>query len=281
MGGGLDYLTIVLMLLASLLHASWHSLVKSGDDQLAVLTGMCLVSSATAVLFLPFLAMPTGSVWLVLACSVVLHSAYRFSLAYAYAIGDFGQAYPLARGFVPIFSTIIAVWFLGQTPSPLQLTGILIVSVGVMMLASERLRHVRGPLLLAAMCVGVTVAGYAVLDAYGTRKAGDWLAYTAWLIVLDSGGFLLLMWAVRRRQLWTDLAQIRGRVVASGFLGLASFGVYVWALSGSQVGAVSSLRETSILFAAIIAILVHGEPVRFRRLFAAAIVFAGIMCFVI
>ena len=79
----MDQLTIVCMLLASLLHASWHALVKSSDDQLAVLCGMCLVSAAMAAAALPFVAPPPAAVWPVLAVSVALHSGYRASHAAA------------------------------------------------------------------------------------------------------------------------------------------------------------------------------------------------------
>lgn len=169
-----------------------------------------------------------------------------------------------------------SAWLLGQIPTAAQLTGIAVISIGVTILATERLHGIGAKLLLAAAVVGVTVAGYSVLDAYGTRLAGDWLSFTVWLIVLDSGGFMLVMWAVRRQKLWTDLSLMRGRVVAAGLLGLGSFGVFVWALSRSQVGAVSSLRETSILFASLIAVLVYREKATVRRLSAAAIIFAGI-----
>ncbi len=86
----LDTLTIVLMLAAGLLHASWHSLVKSGGDQILILSDMGVVACTAVLCALPFLPLPTGPVWIILAFSVSLHVAYKFALAQSYAFGDLG-----------------------------------------------------------------------------------------------------------------------------------------------------------------------------------------------
>src|SRR5665647_242997 len=118
----LDTLTIVLMLLAGVLHASWHSLVKYGGDQILVLAGMGLVAAAIAACALPFLPVPSGLVWPIIAGSVFLHVGYKLALARSYVFGD--QAYPLSRGFVPLFSTAVAFTLLAQLPSANQILGI-------------------------------------------------------------------------------------------------------------------------------------------------------------
>src|SRR4051812_49091723 len=127
----LDSITVLLMLLAALLHASWHSLVKYGGDQKLVLAGMGLVAAAVAMCALPFLPLPPVTVWPVMAISVLLHVGYKLALARSYAFGDLGQAYPLARGLVPLFSTAIAFIFLSQVPAGGQMIGICVVSSGL------------------------------------------------------------------------------------------------------------------------------------------------------
>jgi drug/metabolite transporter (DMT)-like permease len=265
------------MLSAAVLHASWHALVKTGDNQLTVLAGMSLVAALCAAVVLPFVPLPPPSVWLVLFVSLFLHSGYRFSLAQAYAHGDLSQAYPLGRGFVPIFATAIGFLTLGQTPSPSQLVGTVIVSAGVSWIAGDAVRQLQGRLILAAAGVGITVAGYSVLDAYGARASGNWLSFTAWLIVLDSGSFVALMACVRGRQLWGELADMRQRVSVAGILGVISFAIFIWALSRSSVGAVAALRETSILFATLIGMTFYGEERVFRRIAAAVMIMLGIV----
>ena len=274
----MDLLTIVLMLLAGSLHAGWHGLVKSGVDQTANLAGMGIVAALPAMAVILFAPIPPATVWLVLLVSVAFHVGYKLCVANAYANADLGEAFPLARGAVPLFATAIAFLLLGQTPSAGQCAGIVLISGGLMVLALARLRRSFDGVLLAATAgAGLAVAAYSVVDSYGTRLSGNWVDYTAWLIVVDNVTFLLVARLVRGRALWATLSAMKGRVIASGLLGLISFGVFMWALSRNPVGAVSALRETSVFFAILIGILLHREPLSARRIGAGLLIVAGIL----
>ena len=274
----LDSLTIGLMLIAALLHASWHALVKSGTDQMIVLAGMGLVAAFVAACALPFVATPSTSVWLIIACSVGLHLGYKLGLARSYALGDLGQAYPLARGLVPLFATVIAFLFLGQEPSGFQIAGIFIVSSGILWLAVHSIRRgVDQRIFIAAATAGLAVAAYSTVDAYGVRIAGDWLSFTAWLIFVDSGSFFILIYLVKRDALWADLWKWRIRTLVSGLFGTMSFSVFIWALSRSPVGPVSALREASVLFATLIGIAFYREPRSWQRVGAAVTIMLGLI----
>lgn len=274
----MDLFTIVLMLSAGLLHAGWHSLVKSGSDQLTILAGMGIVAVLAALAALPFLAPPPAAIWPVMLLSVVLHVGYKLCLSSAYARGDLGQAFPLARGVVPLFATLIAFWALKQVPSPAQAVGIALISCGLIVLAFDRAgAPTNWPLLAAAGGAGAAVAGYSVLDSYGTRLYGDWAGFTGWLIVCDNVTFLMIGRMLRGPEIWRELKVARLRVTFSGLLGLGSFCVFLWALSRSPVGPVSALRETSVLFAVAIGVLLHREVLSVRRIGAGALVLAGIV----
>ena len=273
-----DNLTISLVLAASVLHATWHSLVKYGNDQTLVLAGMGLVSASVTACALPFLPPPALSVWPIIAASITLHVGYKLALARSYALGELGQAYPLARGFVPLFASAIAFIFLGQTPSASGTLGIVLVSSGLIWLSAHSIRHgVDRRLLFAAIVAGMTVAGYSVVDAYGTRVSRDWMSFTAWLMVTDSTTFALVIYWMRGRQLWREMWQYRARMVASGILGTMSFSVFLWALSRSQVGAISALRESSVLFATIIGLVLYRESRSWQKLTAGGLIVAGLI----
>lgn len=274
----LDSLTISLMLAAALLHASWHALVKSASDGVGALAGMGVVATLVALCVLPFVPFPPAPVWPVIAGSVCLHFGYKLALARSYKFGDLGQAFPLARGFVPLFAALFAFVFVGEIPQGGQVAGIVGVSAGLMWLAADSIRGgIDRRIFIAALVAGLMVAGYAVVDAYGTRLTGNWLSFTAWLVFVDSGSFFLLIYLAQRRQLLTTLWDNRIRTLATGVLGIASFGVFLWALSRSAVGSVAALRESSVLFAAIIGMVFHGERRSAHRLGAAALIVAGLM----
>jgi drug/metabolite transporter (DMT)-like permease len=274
----LDLLTISLMLTAGLLHASWHSLVQSGQNRITIMAGMGAVAGIFAIMALPFVPPPPLQIWPVLVLSAGLHIAYKLCLISAYGRGDFGQVFPLARGMVPLFATLIAFIGLGQLPSINQCVGVALVSCGLSFLALDRL-HGRAtwPLLLGAAGAGATVATYSVLDAYGIRLFTDWLGFTSWLIVLDSFAFLALSRMLRGSRLWSELSASYLRVIVSGILGLLSFCVFLWALSRNPIGAVTTIRETSVLFAMAIGVLRHCEPLSLRRLNGAILVLLALV----
>ena len=274
----MDVLTISLMLCAGLLQASWHGLVQSGQSRITIIAGMGAVAGIFAAAALPFVPPPPPQIWPVLLLSVGLHIAYKLCLIGAYGRGDFGQVFPLARGMVPLFSTLIAFIGLRQVPSINQSLGVALVSCGLLLLALDRLLGAaRWPLLLGAAGAGATVAAYSAVDAYGTRLFGDWLGFTSWLIVLDSLAFLLLTRILTGPALWSELSASRLRVIISGILGLLSFCVFLWALSRNPIGAVTTIRESSVLFAMTIGVLRHREPLPLRRLNGAILVLLALI----
>jgi len=264
------------ILATALLHASWHALVKSSGDQLALLAGMNLVSGIAALAAIPFVAIPSLDVFAVIAGSVVLHAAYKVALASLYMRADLGRAYPLARGLTPIMATLLGVLLLHELPGATSLVGIGLISLGIVALVTEKSARLSGAAVLGpAVLVGATVAAYSVVDAYGVRRSGAWLGYTTWLIACDSVAFIGYAFAVRGRPVAAVWSAYRWRVLGSGALGLVSFGVFLWALSRAPVGAVSALRETSIVFSALLGALVLRETATWRRYTAALLVMLG------
>jgi len=264
------------VLAASLLHASWHALVKSSGDGVIALAGMNLVSGLAAIAVLPFVARPTPAALLVIAVSVLLHAGYKVALASLYARADLSQGYPLARGLTPIFATLLAFVLLGETLTTWTLAGVCAISLGVVSLTLERsARPLSAAGLGAALAVGVTVAAYSALDAYGMRINGDWLGFTAWLVACDSSAFIAYALATRGRSTLLAWRSAWARTLVSGVLGIGAFGVFMWALAREQVGAVTALRETSVLFAALIGALLLKESIGGRRAFAAVMVMSG------
>ena len=274
----MDGLVALAVLAASLLHASWHALIKSSGDQLSSLAGMNLVAGAVALTALPFVSLPAPGVFAIIAGSVLLHAGYKIALAGLYGRADLGQAYPLARGLTPIMATLLGLAVLRELPGATTLSGIGLISLGIMALFVEKTaKRLTPAVLIYAALVGSTVAAYSVIDAYGVRRHGDWLGFTVWLVSIDCAAFVGYAWIVRGRGMTSVWRADRLKTFGSGFLGLASFAVFMWALARAPVGAVSALRETSVIFAAILGALFLGEAATWRRYAAAAIVMLGVV----
>lgn len=275
----MDVTVIGAVLTASLLHASWHALVKSTGDRLVALAGMNAVSTLAAIVALPFVSPPPAIGFLIIAGSVVLHCGYKIGLASLYVRADLSQAYPLARGLTPIMAALLGLVVLGEWPSRSAGLGILLVSIGLFALTREKIgRHVSLWTLLAAAVTGLCVAAYSVVDAYAIRLTGDWFGFTVWLVLCDGTAFLAYVFLVQGRT--TVLAAWNegwGRVILSGGFGVVSFSVFLWALGRAPVGAVSALRETSVLFAAVLGATVLRETASWLRYAAAISVMAGVI----
>jgi drug/metabolite transporter (DMT)-like permease len=266
------------VLLAAVLHATWNAVVKQVDDRLAGFVLLDLTGVALCLLAVPLLPGPAPASRAFLALSVVLHLGYKLFLMGAYRAGDLSQVYPLARGSAPPLVAGFAGLVLGERLGPAQLTGVLVVSVGLVLLAGVG-GAASGPPAATwlALATGVFIAAYTVADGLGVRRSGSALGYTAWLFLLQ--GLALPGYAVATR--WPALRGLRAGQVASGttagVLSLAAYGLVIWAQSRGALAVVAALRETSVVVAALIGSVVFGERFGRRRLLAAALVTAGIV----
>lgn len=265
---------VLLILLAALLHAGWNALLRVGADRLWSMTVMCLAVAIASLFAALFLAPPANASWGYAVLSAVLHVGYNLFLVRSYRAGDLGQTYPIARGCSPVLVTMGASLFAGERVSAAALLGIALVSGGIMCL-SFRSRKLQVPSLPYALGTGCFIAAYSVADGIGVRLSGAPMAYTAWMSALWG----LLMPAVyvglRGPRSLFSVRPGFGTAFAGGLVSLLAYGIVIYAMSVAPMGAVSALRETSVLFAALIGYLFLGESLTIMRLLACAAIAAG------
>jgi drug/metabolite transporter (DMT)-like permease len=209
---------------------------------------------------------------------VVVHHAYYLTLGYGYRFGDLSHVYPIARGIAPPLVALAAWAFAGESVGLLGLLAILVISGGIVSLAftdDGRLVAIR-PLALG-LTTGITIAAYTLFDGLGGRAAGDVFSYIAWLFVIDAVPFsLIVAWRYRRR-LGPALAACWRPAACGGVLSVIAYGLVIWAMSLTPMAAVSALRETSVIVAALIGTRLLREPFGTRRVLAASLVAAGVV----
>ncbi|WP_067972072.1 EamA family transporter [Nocardiopsis trehalosi] len=270
-------LTAAAVLAAALLHAVWNAVAHAITDRLI---GFAVIGASAAVCGAALAAatgVPDRAAWPALAASAVLHVGYMGFLMLSYRLGDFGQVYPLARGTSPWLVALGAALLLGEVPTPVHLCGVLLVSAGLtaLVFASGRPGRAQLPALAAALTTGVLIAAYTVVDGVGVRAAGDPLAYIAWLMLLEGPWFLVAAAVLRRGRLRADLAPVWRAGAAGGVLSMAAYGLVLWAQTTAPLAGVAALRETSIVFGAVIGALAFGERFGRARVASAAAVTAG------
>ena len=268
-----------LVLVAAFLHASWNALVKAGHDRLVVLAVANATGVVISVMLSPFVSLPLPASWPFLLGSIILHTGYYFFLIRAYRVGDLSHVYPMARGLSPMLVALLAAVFANEIPTPWGMLGVVLACAGIISLAFESGPPWRGDARPVIYAVGtaVFIAAYTLMDGMGVRRAGDPFSYIVWLMLLDGIPIIAFTAFVRRHQL---IASIGGNWRAGCTSGALQFGAYalvIWAMSLGAMASVSALRETSVIFAAIIGVVVLKERVGALRIAAAILVALGIV----
>lgn len=269
---------LAIVLVAAALHAIWNALVKGAGDQLLTTILVTSCAGGLAALLLPFLAQPQPESWPFIGFSVVLQQAYFVLLAHAYRTSDMSQAYPLMRGTAPLIVAVMSAVVIGEALTPWGWAGIALICCGLIGLTGLRTASWRGVEARGvqfALLNAVVIAAYTMVDGLGVRRSGAPAAYTLWIFALTS--LPLATWAIARHRRAFAVYAVRrlhiGLVAAIGVL--ASYGLSLWAMTLAPVAMVAALRETSILFATAISILVLREGVSRRRLVMSGVVMAG------
>ncbi|NWN47512.1 EamA family transporter [Pseudomonas sp. MAFF 301514] len=267
---------VLLILFAALLHASWNALLRVGADRLWSMTMMCVAVAIASSVIALFLAPPAPASWPYAILSGVLHVGYNLFLVRSYKLGDLGQTYPIARGSSPILITLCALVFAGETVSTNALIGIVLVSGGIISLAFRQ-RRLAVPSLPYALGTGFFIAAYSVTDGIGARLSGAPLAYTVWMCAL--WGVLMPLVYIGLRGTRSLFAPRPGVITAlvGGLVSLLAYGIVIYAMSHAPMGAVSALRETSVLFAALIGYCFLGESLTARKVLACLVIALGTM----
>ncbi|ATA21544.1 DMT family transporter [Gibbsiella quercinecans] len=265
---------MLLTLFAALLHASWNALLRGGTDRLWSMTIMCLTIALTCAVIALFLPLPASASWAYALLSALLHVGYNLCLVRSYQSGELGQTYPIARGSSPLLVTCAAAIFAGEKIEFSTLGGITLISTGILMLAVTGSKLAM-PGLKYTLATGALIASYSIVDGMGVRLSGNALSYTVWMSTL---------WGVLMPALYIALRDTKSLLcwrpglfsaAAGGLVSLMAYGIIIYAMTAAPMGAVSALRETSVLFAAVLGYLFLGETLTLRKMLACTVIAAG------
>ncbi|MEH6526382.1 MAG: EamA family transporter [Sneathiella sp.] len=268
---------LYLVLGAAFLHAFWNALIKGSTDSTLVLGLISLAHALVGVVMIFLFLPPAAESWPFIAASTFIHFFYYVFLLRSYRFGDLSHVYPISRGVAPVLVTLGAQVFAGETLPLLGWIGVVMVSLGVSMPSLKSgLNSIHPKALISAIATGIFIASYTVVDGMGVRASASPFGYIGWLFFLEFivAGFVFYR---RRYQL-----QLTSRTVWSvGFIGgIASAGAYglaIYAKSIAPLGAVSAVRESSVVIAALIGIIwFHERPWKIR-LISAGIVACGVL----
>jgi drug/metabolite transporter (DMT)-like permease len=263
----------LLALLSTVSTAFAHAFLKAGRNKLAVQAWVRLTELAVALPIAIGVGWPPANLvpWLIGAGAV--HAIYQATLIWSYSVSDFSVAFPLARGATPLFTCLAGVTLLGDRPGPLMWVGIASITLGILLLV--RRRGVTRSGLAAATAAALLTTCYSVIDAHGVRLAASPVVFIAWFFVADSVSMPL---ALALRERGSALAALGGdwRVgVSAGILAVCAFAPALFAFDLAPVGAVSALRECSILIGLVLGGAMLKERLERQQVIGAISIVAG------
>jgi len=271
----MDGLLVLAALLSAALHAAWNAAVKASARPPLAMTAQMLASAVLALPLLAWSGLPARAAWPWLLLSCVLSMGAVAALLRAYEHGGFGTVYPMARASSVLLVLPLAAVVAGEWPRPLGLLGVALVSIAVLMLArgQDASRPTPRAALGWILASAAFTAGYVVSDAQGVRRAGSALSYGCVLAVGNA-----LLWTAWQRRRGLRLAELRPRWPRSLLLAamaMLSYWLILWVWARAPIALASALRDTSAIFATLIAVFVLKEPLDRRVLGAVALATAG------
>ena len=267
------------VLVAAACHASWNALIKIRLDPFLAIVLISALAGIVALPLLFFVPVPPAAAWPWLIASVITHVGYYIGLSSAYRIGDMGQVYPIARGTAPLMTAAGGALLLGENFSLIGWGGIVGLTCGVFLLsmrASGDLAHLNRRAVGFALFTAVTICCYSLVDGIGARTAGNAHAYALWLFVIDGAFITGIAIAWRGTGSIPEMARYWKSGLIGGVLSLVAYWIAIWAMTVAPIAMVAALRETSVLFAAAIAVVILKEPLRATRIVAAVLIVIGI-----
>jgi drug/metabolite transporter (DMT)-like permease len=270
-------LSLAIVLVAAVLHASWNLIVKRDDDKLISAWLIVLTPSVLLSPLLWWTGLPPRTAWPMLLLSGAIHACYSTWLARAYRQGDLSVVYPIARGLAPLLVALVAPAALGERLSLLAVIAILLVGGGICALGLSAWRATGQMRSLAwAAATAAATAGYSLVDKLGVARANA-LAYIVVLFALAT--IFMAPWVLATRGA-ARVAEVwrlrRGPIVLGGLFSTAAYLLVLLAMQLTQVSYIAALRESSVVIGALLGWRVLKEPLGGMRIAASLVVALGL-----
>lgn len=265
----------ILILVSALCHAVWSAIIKSSKNPLSLM-GITSVLEVTIFLPLTFtVPFPTLEVWYFLIATVIIHVFYRLNVIYSYRYGDLSYIYPISRGSSCLFVAIISILFLSSDISVAGFVGILIVCIGLFLISYSKNLSFNFRGFALAISTAILITAYTLVDGVGVRLSENGFSYIYWLFTLNGIPLLIIGLiskdGLRKKETYTFRSGI-----AAGVFATSSYAIVVWSMQFIEIAYVSSIREISIVFAAIIGMLFLFEKNAKSRIIPSILIVSGI-----
>jgi drug/metabolite transporter (DMT)-like permease len=263
-----------LVVFSAIANSVWNALVKSAGDRTLTMVAIRAAGLVMGLGALPFVDWPAleSFKWLALTAAVMF--GYYALLIRSYDLGDMSVVYPLARGIAPVLTTVASLLFISEALSTGQMLAVGLISLGIMALSFGA--GASGQAVGFALATGVSVATYSFFGGLGVRAAGTVLGFQACLEIVTGAGMVGYALIARRATIPAYTRRYGAIGLLAGVISVLGFLAFLFAARSLPLGPVVALRETSVIFGAVIGTLILKEGFGLRRIAASSMVVGGI-----
>ena len=262
-------------LASAALHAGWNAAVKGAPRPAEAMAAQMTLAALLALPGLGWTGLPAVAAWPWIAASTALNLVTVKALLRGYEVAGFGVVYPVVRAVSVLLVAPLAAGIAGETPSLAGLAGVALVALSLMLLAAGN----RGSAALERRAfwwialAGLATAACVMCDAQGVRAAGAPAAYG---FVVSITNALLMLAAQGTLATPSRLVRELPRAVPIALASTASYLLILWVWSSAPVAPSAALRDTSAVFALLIAVTWLREPFTRPRLAAVLLAAAAV-----
>lgn len=268
---------LTLVLSAAFMHASWNAIVKNAGDRALTLAAVAAMHTVGGLFLIAISEPPSAASWPLLLASTIIHYAYYLLLFQAYRLGDLSQVYPISRGLAPALVALGAYVMVGETLDPLGWSALAAICLGIGLISFQRgAAHADRKAVGFAILLGLSIAAYSVADGVGVRTSQSPTGYMGWLFFLEAPVVLAVFGrrlVQRQKSSWKAFSI----GLVGGSLSVLAYGIVLYAKTIAPIAAVSAVRESSVIIAALIGVLLFGERPWLGRVLAAVVVAGGVV----
>ncbi len=271
-----DYFLLTIILVAALSHAICHSILKENKNPLGILG---ITSIIEIIIFTPLVMsvpFPSNFIWVLIIISAILHGFYRLLVIYSYNYGDLSFVYPIARGSSSLLLAIISLVFLTDNISLLGFVAIMIVCLGLFLISFSAKIKFNYSAFSLGLLTAIMITAYTLIDGIGVRNSDNSLTYIYWMLLLNGIPALATSLLIKNNGLRIIDKDLVFKGILFGILAPLAYGLVVWCMQYLPIAYVSSMRETSIIFATLIGMLILNEKNASKRILHSIIIVIGI-----
>ena len=275
----MDLSVFIAVIFAAFLHATWNGMVKSHEDKYVAVASIVLGHVPASLIIIYFMPLPTLESLPYIITSAFIHQGYQWFLLTAYRYGDYTKVYPIARGSGPVIVTIVSLLFLGVILGRYELIGIVIVSIGILSLSFQNSKALRNKkAIFFALLTGLFIGLYSMIDGYGARVSMSPLSYIGFSFILNALMFPFFLKFMDQPNITKRVFnKAKSLFIIGGTFSYIVYAIVVWSFTKAPIPLVSTLRETSIIFALLIGTFFLKERFTILKSISIFTIFVGVI----